>query len=186
MKISGKEELARIALELMAEEGYAALTMSRLGQEAGLSKASLYHYWKAKEDILEDIYAIGHRNLMKKGFRLNLKGSTEEVLLDAASHWEEIFTDEENYPYLRFIFSMHLYDEKAQEEYRSLTLMLHSQAQVIIDSFGVDKLYTPILTELFSSLLFTRMEKVLEGEDVDLEADAKHFGALINSRLEKQ
>ncbi|MBQ0071611.1 MAG: TetR/AcrR family transcriptional regulator [Spirochaetales bacterium] len=182
MKISGKEELIRIALDLMAEEGYAALTMSRLGEEAGLSKASLYHYWKAKEEILEDIYDSGHKNLMKKGFRLNLKGSTEEVLLNAASHWEEIFTDEENYPYLRFIFSMHLTDEKAQEEYRSLTLMLHSQAQVIIESFGIDRLYTQILTELFSSLLFTRMEKVLEGEEINLQSDVKSFALLIGTR----
>lgn len=179
MKISGKEELTRIALDIISEEGLEAMTMSRLGQEAGLSKASLYHYYRSKEEILEEIFRLGHSNLMKKGFRLNLKGSREEVLLNAAKHWEDLFAEEANYPYLRAVFALHLHLEKAQEEYRSLTLMLHSQVQVIMDSFNLEKDRTTTLTELFSALLLTRLERVLEEEDVDIESDVRSFAALV-------
>lgn len=179
MKISGKEELTRIALDLISEEGLEALTMSRLGKEAGLSKASLYHYYTSKEEILEEIFRLGHTSLMKKGFRLNLKGTKEEVLLNAAQHWEDLFMEEDNYPYLRAIFALHLHLESAQEEYRSLTLMLHSQVQVIMDSFHLDRERTTTLTELFSALLLTRLERVLEEETINLEDDVRRFAALI-------
>ena len=58
MKIKGKDEIADAALDIIAFEGIDKLTMSTLAEHIGVNKASLYHWFKAKEDILEHIFQL--------------------------------------------------------------------------------------------------------------------------------
>ena len=79
------------AMDIVSSAGIDALTMSSLAKEEGLSKATLYHYFTSKEEILSEMMALGHRRLMKKGFPLDLGGKPEEILRKAAQGWDEIF-----------------------------------------------------------------------------------------------
>ncbi|GAA0675889.1 TetR/AcrR family transcriptional regulator [Sphingomonas insulae] len=45
------------ALELLAEQGYHALTMTDVATRAGVSKATLYRRWTAKPDLIADAVA---------------------------------------------------------------------------------------------------------------------------------
>lgn len=45
------------ALELLAEKGYNALTMTDVAARAGVSKATLYRRWTAKADVVADAVA---------------------------------------------------------------------------------------------------------------------------------
>ena len=183
MKIKGKEEIRNTALDIIAYDGIEKLTMSYLANELGITKATLYHWYKSKEEILDDIYTVGHKSLMDKGFRLSLNGTVEDVLTTAANNWELLFSDEELTPYLRMIFSLHFTEERASEEYTALILMLKSQADVIIGSIknGLAIKHQRILSSLFSSLLLSNLEKILREEDSNIREEALSFANLISS-----
>lgn len=181
MKIDGKETIRKIALDIIAYDSIEDLTMSTLAGRLGINKSTLYHYYQAKEDIIDDIYIEGHRNIMQKGFRLNLSGSIEDVLTEASKKWEDLFLDEDLAPFLRMIFSLYMTDERAKDEHTSLILMIKSQCDVIIGSFkkkGIQE-NLEILSSLFSSLLLMNLEKILDEEESRLGLEIKSFSKLL-------
>lgn len=182
MKIHGKDEIIKTATEIIAFSGLDKLTMQSLAAELGMNKASLYHWFHAKEEIVEEIFKYGHKALMAKGFKLSLEGNEKEVLERAASGWSGIFSDESILPYLRVIFSLRYSDERAEEEARALNLMIKSQIDVIMTRLGYSD---PFLSALFSSLLLQHLESVLEGNDVDFNNDAASFASFITSIQDK-
>lgn len=175
-----KTEILLSATEIISEEGLDALTMSTLSKKENLTKASLYHYFSSKEEILDSLFTLGHKNLMKKSFRLDLKGTPKEVLENACDKWEEIFLDEDNWHFLRSVFSLHFVFDRAREEYRSLYLMLSSQATVIVSSFLISEEKKRILIPLFSSFLMLNLERALEDEEINLTEAILSFLALID------
>jgi TetR/AcrR family transcriptional regulator, cholesterol catabolism regulator len=50
-----RAQIVDAAAELFAEVGYAPATLEAVGERVGLSKASLYHYVRNKEDLLAQI-----------------------------------------------------------------------------------------------------------------------------------
>ena len=58
-----RELLLERATELFAREGYEGLSMSRLAQEANISKALLYHYFPSKRRLFEAALAEGAEEL---------------------------------------------------------------------------------------------------------------------------
>ena len=50
-----REAIVARAAELFARQGYHATSMNQVAEAAGLSKATLYHYYRDKEDLLADI-----------------------------------------------------------------------------------------------------------------------------------
>ncbi len=52
-----RTEIATVALQLFKEEGYASVSMRRLGKEVGLTPMALYRYFASKLDILSTLWA---------------------------------------------------------------------------------------------------------------------------------
>ena len=50
-----RDRIVRVATEVFFEHGYAATTMSFISQRLGGSKATLYAYFRGKEDLFEEI-----------------------------------------------------------------------------------------------------------------------------------
>lgn len=50
-----RAEILRSAAELFLDRGYEATTLEAVGEQVGLSAASLYHYVRGKEDLLAGI-----------------------------------------------------------------------------------------------------------------------------------
>ena len=111
-----KDEILRTALEIVSTEGIDSLTINTLASRVGLSKATMYHYFKSKEEIITEMLSRGHQRIMKNGFQLDLSGNKEDVLSKAADKWENMFLDEENWHFLRVVFSLHFTLEAAQDE----------------------------------------------------------------------
>ena len=176
MKLTGKDPIASAALDIIAFDGIDKLTMNTLAESLGVNKSSLYHWFASKDEILEYIYRKGHENLMKGGFKLSLEGSAEDVLERAAEGWRKIFSSDDTVPYLRAVYSLRFSDGRAEEEARSVRLMIQSQTDVILSSLGTDN---PFLSSLFSSLLLQHLERMLEGEEGDFSRDAASFAALL-------
>ena len=50
-----KEKILRTALRLFAQEGYEAVSISRIAGALGLSKGALYRHYRDKRDVLDSI-----------------------------------------------------------------------------------------------------------------------------------
>ena len=51
-----RQQVREVALRVFSERGYRATSMQDLAREAGMGKASLYHYFDSKEELLTDLY----------------------------------------------------------------------------------------------------------------------------------
>ena len=180
MKIEGKDGVADAALDIIAFEGMENLTMNTLSKHLGVNKASLYHWFSSKDEIVEYIYRKGHERLMAKGFRLSLEGSPGEVLGRAADGWRNIFSSDDTLPYLRMVYSLRYSDERAEEEARAIRLMIQSQIDVLMSSLGVGDRFLPLL---FSSLLLQHLESILDGGSDDFSGDAAAFARLVSGEM---
>ena len=179
MKIKSKNDIRLQALDILSYEGIETLTMSELAKRVGLTKASLYHYYKGKEEILDDIFETGHKSLMHNGFTLKLGGNTEQDLLALSSNWLNLLQSDENYMYMRVLTSMHLTDERAKEEYRALLLMLQGQSEVVMQR--ISRSDYRLKADLFASLLFSKLEEMLEdrAEEEDVISEIREFADFI-------
>ncbi len=185
MAQSKKDLIITKGTEIIAESGMEGFSLSLLASAVGITKATLYSYYKSKDDIFSDIITTGHKNFMKMGFSISLKGKTEEVLMNAADHWMKIFLSSDNKAWLRVIFSNHLINELCREEYKLIVLMLKSQAGVVISSFGLKELYTSTLTSLFSSFLLATLESALSDDEVYIEEECRRVSVLIEDLRKK-
>ena len=176
MKISGKEAIADAALDIIAFEGIDKLTMNTLSERLSINKASIYHWFSSKDEIIEHIFRKGHERLMARGFRLSLEGGADEILGRAAEGWRRIFSDDDTLPYLRAVYSLRYTDPRAEEEARSIRLMIQSQIDVLMASMGKDDKF---LSMLFSSLLLQHLEAMLDGGNDDFSRDAEAFASLL-------
>lgn len=61
-----RELLVERATELFARDGYEGLSMSRLAEEANISKALLYHYFPSKRRLFEAALAEGAEELRRR------------------------------------------------------------------------------------------------------------------------
>lgn len=52
-----RQEILTAALELLAEEGYAGASLRKLAARLGIAQPSLYHYFRTKEDLVEQVLA---------------------------------------------------------------------------------------------------------------------------------
>ena len=159
-----KDEILRCALEIVSLKGMDALTLNSLSEAVGLSKASMYHYFSSKEEIISQMLDMGHRNIMKNGFLLDLSGEPKDVLEKAAEKWENMFLDEDNWHFLRAVFSLHL----------------SFQASVIISSFNTDQEKKRALIPLYSSALMMSLERILEDEEADFSTPLLGVLSLLN------
>lgn len=50
-----RQEVLAAALELLAEEGYAGASLRKLAARLGIAQPSLYHYFRTKEDLVEQV-----------------------------------------------------------------------------------------------------------------------------------
>jgi AcrR family transcriptional regulator len=63
-----REDICNAALELVDEEGLAALSMRRLGARLGIEAMSLYHHVRDKADLLDALHAAVLGKLEPEGF----------------------------------------------------------------------------------------------------------------------
>lgn len=118
------------ALELFAENGYHATSMSRIAKKAGISKGLAYNYFDSKKEILDEIIHTGFTTIYAN-LDLNHDGIlTEEELILFIRHNFRIMRA--NLRYWKLYFSLMLQPHVAEsfnDEYsknvQSVMSMLH-------------------------------------------------------------
>jgi len=98
-----KELIMSVALELFAENGYHATSVSQIAKKAGISKGLTYNYFESKKDILDELIEHGFNEIWDN-FDLNKDGIlTEEefiyfikqnfkLLRENLKHWKLFFS----------------------------------------------------------------------------------------------
>jgi AcrR family transcriptional regulator len=85
-----KELIMETALELFAENGFHATSMSQIAKKAGISKGLTYNYFESKKEILEE--------LIQSGF--------ETIFETLDENKDGIVTKDEFVQFIRYNFSM--------------------------------------------------------------------------------
>ncbi len=83
-----KEKILRTALRLFAQEGYEAVSISRIAGALGLSKGALYRHYRDKRDVLDSIVREMERRDVEGAQEYALPGA-EETEAMAARRTEE-------------------------------------------------------------------------------------------------
>jgi len=85
-----KELIMETALELFAESGFHATSMSQIAKKAGISKGLTYNYFESKNEILEEI----------------LETSSNKFYENLDINHDGILTEEEFYQFIRQTFQL--------------------------------------------------------------------------------
>jgi AcrR family transcriptional regulator len=81
-----RAQITALAAELFDQYGYASVTMEQLALAAGIAKPTLYHYFRAKDEILQGIHeAFIGLLLDRQEERMRLQLSPSDLLLGAMS-----------------------------------------------------------------------------------------------------
>lgn len=77
IRIQKKELIMNVALELFAENGFHATSISQIAKKAGISKGLTYNYFESKKEILDEIIRKGFTSIYSD-FDLNNDGVLSE------------------------------------------------------------------------------------------------------------
>ena len=77
-----REKILNVALELFANKGYHATSISQIAHKAKISKGLMYNYFSSKEDLLSEIILQGFHSLEELEFRTKRGISPQKQLED--------------------------------------------------------------------------------------------------------
>ncbi|MDO8952731.1 MAG: TetR/AcrR family transcriptional regulator [Draconibacterium sp.] len=101
-----KELIMETALELFAENGFHATSMSQIAKKAGISKGLAYNYFQSKNEILEEI----------------LETSSNEIYKNIDINHDGILTEEEFYFFIKKTFQLINRNRRFWKLYTSVVL----------------------------------------------------------------
>ena len=61
-----RQRILDAALELLSEHGYEGMSLQRVADRVGLHKSSLFHHFKSKEELANEVYRGLAERLMKR------------------------------------------------------------------------------------------------------------------------
>jgi AcrR family transcriptional regulator len=129
-----KQLIMDTALELFAENGFHATSMSQVAKKAGISKGLAYNYFESKKEILDEIIKAGFDSIFSN-FDLNKDGvlTEEEFNFFIQKSFQVL---RENLRYWRLYYSITLQSKVAEsfqseyiEKVKPLFSMLHQFAE---------------------------------------------------------
>lgn len=110
-KMSRKEEILYATLELAAENGINAVSMSQIADKVGMKAPSLYNHFKSKDEIIREMYGFLRNRAQASGTpagmdfsRLSDK-SVEEILLASVSAYMGIVSDKYMLQFFKVLYS---------------------------------------------------------------------------------
>jgi AcrR family transcriptional regulator len=120
------------ALELFAEDGYHATSISKIAKKANISKGLMYNYFSGKDELLNEIIDDGFRKMMNN-FDLNKDSSLtdKEFVIYIESMFEIM---EKEHHFWKVYFSLMLQSD-ISEIIANKTEEWYSQVYVILIDF---------------------------------------------------
>jgi Transcriptional regulator len=161
-----QEEIQQKAVKIISEEGFDRLSLSKLATECGIQKASLYHYFSSKDELINSLYDRFSAEIGKHGMSISFDETPLAVLSKTFEHWRKLYQSPSLRPYLSLIYQRRDVEDRADELSATLSMMIRAQSDAILENLSLhhrclikDK---ELLSELFSSTALRLLE---EGED---------------------
>lgn len=148
-----KKQIMDVALELIAEEGFGKVSISKIAKKAEISKGLMYNYFKSKEDLIVEIMLTAFYELAD--------------IFDPNKDGE--LTNEEMHYFIDKIFDVLKSNIRAWRMY----FMVLFQPEVY-------KLVEPKLMQLLSFFFETASAYFVKEGYEDPEAEMRIFGALLD------
>ena len=92
-----KLEIALVALDLFAEKGFEATSISQVAQAAGIGKGTIYEYFTSKEDLISSAFMAWMENMMGPELEdvlMNVKNAEERLRRSVQLIMEAFVSDE--------------------------------------------------------------------------------------------
>ena len=136
IRIEKKYLIMEASLELFAENGFHATSISEIAKKAGISKGLAYNYFESKKDILDELITHGFESIFEN-FDKNKDGILTEdefihfikmnfkLLRENLKHWK-LFFSLMLQPHITNTFSKD-YEEKAAPMFQMLFSFITSQ-----------------------------------------------------------
>lgn len=106
-----KEDIVYAALELAAEYGLKAISMSQIAGKVGLTKSSLYSHFKSKEELINEMYSL-LRNKARNStdvpadYAMLFNGrGLEEILLICTSAYAGFLGDKDMMAFFKVLYA---------------------------------------------------------------------------------
>lgn len=177
-----KQQIMNVALEVIAANGFANASISKIAKEAGISKGLLYNYFESKEDLVFSIMLEGF-NQLTTAFDPNHDGVlTEEELHFFIDNSFEIL--EENIPFWRMYFMVLL----QPEVYNIITPHLEKILQPFYEtamSFFINQGYEDPVTEVrfFAAMMDgVGLHFIMDPENFPMEGVKKKMHLLFKCK----
>ena len=114
MKIRGKEEILFAALQLAAEKGLRAVSMSMIAEKVGMKKPSLYNHFASKEELVRE-KAKRDGNVSAFAAETLPDLPAEELLQTATENYLRITESAEMQTFYKVLYSERTFSEIAAQ-----------------------------------------------------------------------
>ncbi len=148
-----KKQIMEVALELLAEEGFGKVSISKIAKKAEISKGLLYNYFKSKEDLIVEIMISAFYELAD--------------IFDPNKDGE--LTNEEMHYFIDKMFDV------LKENIRTWRMYF-----MVLFQPEVYKIVEPKLMQLLSSFMETALSYFVKKGYEDPEAELRIFSAMLD------
>ena len=187
---NNRERILAIAGNLFAQKGLDQTSLSDIAAGAGLSKGTLYYYYRSKDDLIYDIMVHNFQRLtdsLIESLRFLGPGSSPAALIQLTL--EKVLREEELirltfYLMINAITGNEDLRLKVRQKYRDSRQIVRSEI-VALSSRGPDD---PRLEALASTVLSVldgiSLQYLIAPDDVDIAAVAREFGRMFEAGRE--
>src|ERR1700704_333285 len=98
-----REAVLRTAVQLFLEQGYHRATLNEVAERLNITKPALYNYFRGKDEILFECWALGQESVDKFIAEINIGGGTALAKLRKLMHaYAEVMTTDYGASLVRF------------------------------------------------------------------------------------
>lgn len=182
--IDRHREILAEALDLMAEYGYHGASLRDLAKRLGISQPSLYHYFKTKEDLVEQIIEAYSTQMM--AMVPTLPDSAFDYPKMLRDYMFELYGPSSTHPkFVRFVFAVSRINPRFGRLNREIFMERHRQMMLPVFAptaiaAGIDpQQFGLALIAEINAIGFGLMEQTILYDEHPLVPDFLHFCDLV-------
>jgi AcrR family transcriptional regulator len=180
-----RRELLSKSLKLIAEKGYATITMRQIAEGLGVSTGTLYHYFPSKESLFEQLVEhISYQDTSESAIaRLN----NLPTLAERVEAIFELLAQNEEYFVHQMLMLIDFCRQRERQEINNSEVLKQAGTRYEIALYKVLGIDDPGLIQLF--LCVTEgliVRRLYQGDRIDFSNQAKLFRQMLTAYLNAQ
>ena len=123
-------------LELGSSAGLSSVSLSTLAKEQGISKAAIFHHFKSREALVDELFTYCRSLSYSLVTKISLEGEAIEVLSRATNHWLDVYEQPQMRDFYRIIEMEAPMHSKAATLKKTLDEMIQGQSFVLLETLS--------------------------------------------------